>query len=605
MRFRIPSIHPSFSTNGLSATRTSALSVLLITVLLTGGCRDARQTALHQLEERQIAPVAASLLTAVNTKDKTLLSQLATAGVKAELPAKGQNTILQTAAAAGAWDLLPQLIPLCTPEILDHPDAQNQVILEKTVAAGRPDIADLLLNAGAQPGAASDASGLLTASRALPGLTDHLAAKLPLGHPALSSALLESAAAGETASVDLLISRGAHPEAKTAKGGSALTLSCAAGHTEIAARLLKAGAKPAASPAALQKAVEHSSQELVQLLIAAGADPSQPPDPEHPEATPLVTALETCEPSLIGLLLTKSSPSGICYEAAVNKGKTGLLEVLFKLGIVPDQAMSDGNPPLVKAAIDGNAELAASLLAHGAPVDMPGALAQSAYHMAVLHQRNEVIPLLIKAGMPADAPFRKPAPPGLIDLFGNEYFAKFYRKDDNLTPLMLAAARGDGPMIRILLDHGAKRGAQTKEWHRYPIVFACDNARIGAAQLLLGRDPDSEKERRSAVVSLSKQRVSLYKNDVLVRSSSVSTGRKANPTPPGQYVITDKQVDWVSSIYKVPMPYFMRLSCKEIGLHQGVVPGYPASHGCIRMPKSEVIAFFKTLQIGDPVTIEE
>ncbi|RYD38044.1 MAG: hypothetical protein EOP86_01965, partial [Verrucomicrobiaceae bacterium] len=144
----------------------------------------------------------------------------------------------------------------------------------------------------------------------------------------------------------------------------------------------------------------------------------------------------------------------------------------------------------------------------------------------------------------------------------------------------------------------------TKAWHRYPIVFACDNGRIAAAQVLLGRDPDSETERRHAIISLSKQRVSLFKNDVLVRSSSVSTGRRSNPTPTGKFVITDKQVDWTSSIYKVPMPYFMRLNCKDIGLHQGVVPGYPASHGCIRMPRNEVQAFFKTLKIGDPVTIE-
>lgn len=605
MRLCFPSIHLPFRIRELSVTRAAALTSLLCLAVMSSGCRDARQTALHQLEERQIAPVPASLLTALQIKDKTLLAQLSTAGVKAELPPKGKNTILQTAAEIGAWDLIPDLIPICSQEILDHPDAENLVILEKTVAAGRADLTGLLLKAGAQPASASDPAKLLLAAETSPGLTEQLAAKLPLGHPALSRALPQYASSGATGTVQLLISRGAHPEAKNEKEESALTLSCAGNHPETAAALIKAGAKPENSPPALQKAVEHGNSELVRLLMAAGADPVKPADADHPEATPLVAALKTCEPSLAGLLLTKSSPAGICYQAALSNEKPGLLELLFKLGLPPDQPMPDGNPPLVKAAIDGNTQLVASLLAHGAPPDQPGAMGQSAYHMAVIHQRNDVIPLLLKAGIPADALFRKPAPPELIELFDNAYFAKWYGKDDNLTPLMLAAARGDGPMIRLLLDSGAKRGAQTKEWHRYPIVFACDNARIGAAQLLLGRDPDTEKERRSAVVSLSKQRVSLYKNDVLVRSSSVSTGRKANPTPPGQYVITDKQVDWVSSIYKVPMPYFMRLSCKEIGLHQGVVPGYPASHGCIRMPKSEVIAFFKTLQIGDPVTIEE
>jgi lipoprotein-anchoring transpeptidase ErfK/SrfK len=53
------------------------------------------------------------------------------------------------------------------------------------------------------------------------------------------------------------------------------------------------------------------------------------------------------------------------------------------------------------------------------------------------------------------------------------------------------------------------------------------------------------------------------------------------------------------------MPYFMRLSCREIGLHAGVCPGYPASHGCIRMPHGEVRAFFGVLKIGDPVIITD
>lgn len=106
------------------------------------------------------------------------------------------------------------------------------------------------------------------------------------------------------------------------------------------------------------------------------------------------------------------------------------------------------------------------------------------------------------------------------------------------------------------------------------------------------------------MVPLSRQRVTLFRNGQPVRSARVSTGKKSTPTPAGKYIKTDKQADWVSSIYKVSMPFFMRLSCKEIGLHAGMVPGYPASHGCIRIPKGDVQAFFKLLKIGDPVTIE-
>jgi lipoprotein-anchoring transpeptidase ErfK/SrfK len=53
------------------------------------------------------------------------------------------------------------------------------------------------------------------------------------------------------------------------------------------------------------------------------------------------------------------------------------------------------------------------------------------------------------------------------------------------------------------------------------------------------------------------------------------------------------------------MPFFMRLSCQEFGMHAGVCPGYPASHGCIRMPRADVQAIYSLLKIGDAVTIEE
>ena len=106
------------------------------------------------------------------------------------------------------------------------------------------------------------------------------------------------------------------------------------------------------------------------------------------------------------------------------------------------------------------------------------------------------------------------------------------------------------------------------------------------------------------MVPLSRQRLILFRNGQPVRSARVSTGKKSTPTPAGKCIITDTQAGWVSSLYKVSMPFFMRLSCKEIGLHAGMVPGYPASHGCIRIPKGDVQAFFKLLKIGDPVTIE-
>jgi lipoprotein-anchoring transpeptidase ErfK/SrfK len=67
--------------------------------------------------------------------------------------------------------------------------------------------------------------------------------------------------------------------------------------------------------------------------------------------------------------------------------------------------------------------------------------------------------------------------------------------------------------------------------------------------------------------------------------------------------VTDKKTFHMSSIYKVKMPFFMRLSCRDFGMHEGYVPDYPASHGCIRLPSEAARKFFKEVPIGTLVTI--
>ena len=105
------------------------------------------------------------------------------------------------------------------------------------------------------------------------------------------------------------------------------------------------------------------------------------------------------------------------------------------------------------------------------------------------------------------------------------------------------------------------------------------------------------------MVVLSDQRVTFFRGDDVLMTSKVSTGRKGYDTPTGDYLITSKHRDWTSTIYKAPMPYLLRLNASAIGLHQGTVPGYPASHGCIRLPASKAAAFFRTARVGDRVLI--
>jgi L,D-transpeptidase catalytic domain len=88
------------------------------------------------------------------------------------------------------------------------------------------------------------------------------------------------------------------------------------------------------------------------------------------------------------------------------------------------------------------------------------------------------------------------------------------------------------------------------------------------------------------IVSIAKQRVTVYANGTLVGRAPVSTGMPDHPTPMGIFTVISKNRWHVSNIYSgAPMPYMQRITWSGIALHAGTLPGYPASHGCIRLPE--------------------
>jgi lipoprotein-anchoring transpeptidase ErfK/SrfK len=87
------------------------------------------------------------------------------------------------------------------------------------------------------------------------------------------------------------------------------------------------------------------------------------------------------------------------------------------------------------------------------------------------------------------------------------------------------------------------------------------------------------------VVSLPSQRAYVFRGGELIDSAPVSTGRPGHRTPTGRFPILQKRVHHYSNLYdNAPMPYMQRLTHGGIALHAGHLPGYPASHGCIRLP---------------------
>jgi hypothetical protein len=132
-------------------------------------------------------------------------------------------------------------------------------------------------------------------------------------------------------------------------------------------------------------------------------------------------------------------------------------------------------------------------------------------------------------------------------------------------------------------------------------------------------------------IYLKEQRAYFYKGDVLVGVSQVSAGREGHNTPAGSYKIIQKDKDHASSLYGdfvdatgnvvqkdvemgkdpkppgaifkgAPMPFFMRIT-GGVGMHEGYLPGYPASHGCIRMPGKMAEIFFNNVDLRTPVEI--
>ncbi|MEZ0062244.1 lipoprotein-anchoring transpeptidase ErfK/SrfK [Bradyrhizobium elkanii] len=105
-------------------------------------------------------------------------------------------------------------------------------------------------------------------------------------------------------------------------------------------------------------------------------------------------------------------------------------------------------------------------------------------------------------------------------------------------------------------------------------------------------------------VSIDQQRVSLYDANGLYAESPVSTGMKGHSTPMGVFSVIQKQKYHQSNIYSgAPMPYMQRITWSGIAMHAGVLPGYPASHGCIRMPMSFAVKIYNWTRMGARVFV--
>jgi hypothetical protein len=106
------------------------------------------------------------------------------------------------------------------------------------------------------------------------------------------------------------------------------------------------------------------------------------------------------------------------------------------------------------------------------------------------------------------------------------------------------------------------------------------------------------------IISIGDQRISVYDDGALIARSSVSTGVPDHPTPSGVFSVLSKQRWHRSNLYSAaPMPYMQRITWSGIALHAGVLPGHPASHGCIRLKNDFAIRLWHLTKRGTRVII--
>jgi len=108
------------------------------------------------------------------------------------------------------------------------------------------------------------------------------------------------------------------------------------------------------------------------------------------------------------------------------------------------------------------------------------------------------------------------------------------------------------------------------------------------------------------IVSLPDQRLYVYRDGVRIAASTCSTGKLGHQTPTGVFKILQKDKNHHSTTYdNAPMPYMNRLTWSGVALHAGQLPGYPASHGCVRLPKKFAELLFGVTKLGMTVVIAD
>jgi ankyrin repeat protein len=390
------------------------------------------------------------------------------------------------------------------------------------------------------------------------------------------NAVIAAALKEEWEIVRKLIDAGAPVESADETGLTALMVAARQGNVEMLRTLLERQARidfmDFEGRTAIHYALAASKLEAVELLVLYSPT-LQPASAAGREL--LSAALKTGDMKIFQAILERFPPTlewtpetRGALDAALAADMREQVRLLLSKHPAPP-TREGGTVPLIAYAIaSDNAPLFRTLLACGS-------------------DPNIVIP--------------KAAEKDFMALLKSKYLRIYIQDETGINLLMLAAGLGKSDYVRALLDAGADRNRSTPREKMLPLYFAAWTENWQCVQMLLGGGPEPEQLR--VEISLAQQHAAVIKEGVTVFTTKVSTGRNGFTTKPGYYVVTDKDRDHRSTIYKCPMPYFMRLSCRDFGMHEGVVQPYPASHGCIRLPGDAAKKLFVEIPVGTVVMI--
>lgn len=433
--------------------------------------------------------------------------------------------------------------------------------------------------------------------------------------------------------VDLLVAKGADPSFAAEGGQAPLLEAVSLGNLAIAHQLIVAGAKMD-KQALLAAAYAKRDDPLMNLLLASGADPES----TLPESKERVfdAAVRDGATGAVRTLLAAGAKIGDNLWAALLTGQDDLIRLILAAGASPRQPGPDGQDPLdfcltnerygaarellaggadpnarfdqaetwlSKAVREGNRDVALALIEAGATVK--GVKASDGHTLlgwAIANKTTDVSVALIQAGVDLEAEEKIPARKEFAEKFESTTFRYHLQSDSRIRPIMLASAQRNHEIAQALMDAGANGNAYSRRYLSGAIIGSWYKDTKMQQICLIGKVPDPQP--RHLVVDLSSQRVTLYENGVATFSTPCSTGRPGYRTPPGEYVISDRHRHHTSTLYHASMPFFQRFSFSAFGIHQGQLPGYPASHGCIRLPYSGAQTLFGKLQVGDYAVIQ-